>query len=93
MRERPQLEKLFATLIKRFQDRTIVVSYREPGIPSTDQLCTLLASYKRHVYVAKWPYSYALRKSPGRTHDSTKEVVVIGVDKIKDYSGPGREIT
>ncbi len=67
------LEELF----KEFQDSIIVLSYKSPGIPSEDELISLLKKYKGRVRVEKKKYSYALSRTNGRARDNT-ELLIIG---------------
>jgi adenine-specific DNA methylase len=52
----------FEKVIAKFQDSIIVISYREPGIPSIGELEDILLSYKASVNVHKKKYKYALTK-------------------------------
>lgn len=55
----------FERLIQRHRDSTLVISYRDDGIPSKEQLLQLLREHKKQVYEAAQPMQYALahRKS------------------------------
>lgn len=64
----------FEKVFQKFQNSIIVVSYRSDGIPSIEELTTLLQKYKRHVRVEQYgQYKYALS-----TNGETKEVLLIG---------------
>jgi adenine-specific DNA-methyltransferase len=52
----------FEKLIQRFQHSTIVISYRDDGIPSQDQIAALLSGYKREVKVLHLPQKYVLSR-------------------------------
>ena len=87
--QRPELLNIYQTLVERCRDRTIVVSYREPGLPSIEEITGVLRRFKRRVYKASWPYRYALRK-PQSSERPPTEVVLIAIDGI--YEGPGIEV-
>lgn len=70
---RDNLEELF----KKFQDSIIVLSYKSPGIPTEDEIVSLLRKYKRRVRVEKTKYSYALSRSNGQTRENI-ELLIIG---------------
>jgi adenine-specific DNA methylase len=64
-----EFDKLFC----KFQKSKLVVSYREDGIPSIDELSYLMGKYKNNVEnIHKTNYKYAL------SHNSTKEILLIG---------------
>jgi adenine-specific DNA-methyltransferase len=50
----------FETLIARHQNSILVVSYRDDGIPTKDELLNVLRSYKRTVYEAEKSQKYVL---------------------------------
>ncbi|MCB9457875.1 MAG: DNA adenine methylase [Anaerolineaceae bacterium] len=56
---------VFEQLVQRHQDSILVISYRDDGIPSKDQLLQILRSHKKTVHEAAQPKQYALahRKS------------------------------
>lgn len=61
----------FNTLIKRHHKSILVISYRDDGIPTKEQLITLLRQYKNHVYEATIPQKYAL------AHKKNQELLLI----------------
>jgi adenine-specific DNA-methyltransferase len=64
----------FASLFERYANSTIVVSYRSDGIPSEDELVTMLRRVKRRVQVLHYgQYKYVLSKN-----GKSKEVLLIG---------------
>jgi adenine-specific DNA-methyltransferase len=63
-------------LIWKFQESTIVISYKSGGIPSIAQLVEIMKRYKGHVYTTRKEYSYSLNRNNG---GSIKEVLIIGV--------------
>ena len=87
--QRRKLLNIYETLVQRYRDRTIVVSYREPGLPSIEEITSILRRFKMRVYKASWPYRYALRKPQPSTAQPT-EVVLIGLNGI--YKGPGDQV-
>jgi adenine-specific DNA methylase len=67
----------FERLFDVFRKATIVVSYKEPGIPSKAKLAKLLNKFKRKVIsVPGKKYDYALNKNNG----FHKEYLLIGAD-------------
>ncbi len=66
--------EMFRRLFDRFRESILVVSYRSDGIPSIDELTTMLRDVKRHVDVIDGPqYQYALS-----TNRRSREVLLIG---------------
>ncbi len=65
--------QMFEKVFKKFKDSTIVVSYRNDGTPTIEQLEELLSSYKEKVISHKISHKYALSKN-GESH----EVLLIG---------------
>ncbi len=60
-------EKLF----EKFRDSILVVSYRDDGTPTIDELVKMLKKYKKSVDVKKMEYKYVLSKG------TSKEVLII----------------
>ncbi len=56
------LNALYKTLFERYADRTIVLSYRDNGIPTVHELSKMIKAVKPYVYYQTIPYKYALRK-------------------------------
>jgi adenine-specific DNA-methyltransferase len=72
----------FEKLFDVFKKSTIVVSYKEPGIPSKAKLAKLLNKFKKKVILVPGKkYDYALNKNNG----FHKEYLLIGVDKLSSY--------
>jgi len=63
----------FAAIFERHQESTLVLSYRDDGRPSIDELEDLLSQYKSDVEVAKVPINYALAHKT-----SVHETLLIG---------------
>lgn len=64
-------------LFERFKKSIIVISYKDPGIPSKRELIYSLKKYKKHVIsVPGLTYDYALNKNNG----FHKEYLLIGLD-------------
>ncbi|MFB0516003.1 MAG: DNA adenine methylase [Candidatus Neomarinimicrobiota bacterium] len=57
-----EIHNSFNNLIKRFQDNIIVLSYQSDGVPSKEEIGTLLRNYKRKVSVFSKPHQYVLSK-------------------------------
>lgn len=62
---------VFEQLIERHRDSILVVSYRDDGIPSRDQLMRILSRYKPDVQEASQPMQYAL------AHKKSHELLLI----------------
>jgi adenine-specific DNA-methyltransferase len=60
-------------LIDRHRESIIVLSYRDDGIPSRDDLIALLARHKREVQVYAQPQQYALSKK------ASHELLIVGL--------------
>lgn len=64
----------FDRLFRRFDDSIIVVSYRSDGIPTEQELTSLLSRHKRRVQVEHYgDYKYVLS-----TNSESREILVIG---------------
>lgn len=65
----------FDNLINKYQDSTLVISYRSDGIPSQSQLTEIIEQYKEKVIVKRYGnYKYALSKNK-----KSEELLFIGV--------------
>lgn len=64
-------------LFCKFKDSKIVLSYKIGGIPSVDDLETLMRKYKNNVEVKTRHYKYALNKQNGNAAYN-REVLIIG---------------
>ena len=49
-------------MIENFKDSKIVISYRDDGIPSIEELVELLKKFGKNVKVEKLGYQYVLSK-------------------------------
>ncbi len=57
------IHKAFDYVFARFRGSILVVSYRDNGIPSPDEIVDLLKRYKKHVYMANHTkYKYVLSR-------------------------------
>jgi adenine-specific DNA methylase len=63
----------FEQLIKRHRESVLVVSYRDDGIPSREQLVRLLSKYKKQVHEATQPKQYVL------AHKKSHELLLIAL--------------
>lgn len=55
----------FKDVLEHFQDNTIVLSYRDRGVPDPETIRLLLSVFKRKVTVHSMPNKYVLSKSRG----------------------------
>lgn len=62
-------------VLGNFQSSIIAISYGTPGIPTIDELSTLLKKYKRNITVYDTEFSYKLNKRNG---SDFREVLIIG---------------
>jgi len=85
----PSLRSMYKALFERYNDRTIVLSYRDNGIPTVDELSRMIKDVKPYVYSQTFPYKYALRKSADQSK-SLNEIIFIGIDR--PVSGLGDEL-
>lgn len=53
----------FKNLIENYKNSIIIISYREDGIPSINELKKLLEDINKTVEIKKMPYNYALSKN------------------------------
>ncbi|MFW9853462.1 MAG: DNA adenine methylase [Candidatus Thorarchaeota archaeon] len=69
-----QVESEFESVVAKFQDSIISISYRDPGIPPIPTIQDIVSTYKNVVDTYTKGYSYALtsRKNRGR------EILIIG---------------
>jgi adenine-specific DNA methylase len=70
-----QIHAAFEALVRRYRQSIIVISYRSDGIPSEEELTSLLKKYKRTVRTEYYGhYKYVLS-----TNSKVKEILLIGV--------------
>ena len=69
---------IFETLISKFQDSIIVISYKNGGSPSVDTLVRIMKKYKSKVYTKSMVYTYALKRPTGNVNKN-REVLIIGI--------------
>ena len=71
--DKNKIHTAFDQLFKKFQDSTIVVSYRSDGIPSIEELTRLLEKYKSTVKEVRYgEYKYVL------SNNNSDECLLIG---------------
>lgn len=58
--DKNKINYAFDILFNRFKDSTIVVSYRVGGIPTKEQMMSLLKKYKKNVNVVETSFKYVL---------------------------------
>ena len=72
--DKNRIQGAFRRLFSRFADSALVVSYRSDGIPTTEELISLMREYKSEVQVHHYgKYKYVLSKNSG-----SNEVLLIG---------------
>ncbi|MCX6376169.1 MAG: DNA adenine methylase, partial [Armatimonadetes bacterium] len=67
---------LFEELIKRHSRSKLVISYRTPGIPTREELETLLAKYGKCSKTYERRYTYALNKRNGHPGENIEILIV-----------------
>jgi adenine-specific DNA-methyltransferase len=67
--------EMFERTFQHFADSIVVVSYRSDGLPTVDELVTMLKRVKPYVEVDASPHQYALS-----TRRDTKQVLLVGRD-------------
>ncbi|MBN1572914.1 MAG: DNA adenine methylase [Deltaproteobacteria bacterium] len=71
---RKEIYSAFDNLFYRFKDSILVVSYRSDGIPSENELETIMKKYKRNVRIERFGnYKYVLSKN-----EKSQEILLIG---------------
>lgn len=73
--DRRRIHAAFAEVFERFRGSTLVVSYRSDGIPTAEELETMLRTLKRRVQVIATSFQYALS-----TQRETRELLFIASD-------------
>jgi len=68
----------FEELIGKFRNSKIVISYKSPGIPTEEEITSIVSKYKTNVRVARSDYIYALNKSNGKEGENI-ELLIIGI--------------
>ncbi len=61
----------FEKLFYKFQNSILAVSYREDGIPSIEEIVSMLSKYKNDVHINKINYKYTL------SNKDSKEILII----------------
>jgi adenine-specific DNA methylase len=72
--DRNLIYSAFDKLFKKFHNNILVVSYRSDGIPSVEEMISLLKKYKKNITLKQKTYKYALN------HQQTCEVLFIATD-------------
>ena len=65
--EKLDLWKHFARLFETHRQSIIIVSYKEPGVPSVPELASLLTGLGKKVHIYKKAYKYALQSADEET--------------------------
>lgn len=66
-----EIHQAFERLFKKFKDSILVVSYRDDGTPTINELVEMLKKHKKSIEVKKLEYKYVL------SNGSSKEVLII----------------
>ncbi len=68
-----EIHNAFQNLFNKFQDSILVISYRDDGIPTTEELVEMLKKLGKQVEVKKMDYKYVL------SNGNSKEVLIIAI--------------
>lgn len=66
-----EIHQAFERLFEKYQDSILVVSYRDDGTPTIEELVEMLKTHKQSIQVEKLNYKYVL------SHGNSKEVLII----------------
>ena len=66
-----EIHNAFERLFDKFRNSTLVVSYRDDGTPTINELVEMLKKRKKSVEVKKLDYKYVL------SNENSKEVLII----------------
>jgi adenine-specific DNA-methyltransferase len=66
-----EIHKAFAKLFRKFKDSILVVSYRDDGTPTIEELVRMLGEHKKFIEVKELDYKYVL------SNTNSKEVLII----------------
>ncbi|MDP3029708.1 MAG: DNA adenine methylase [Deltaproteobacteria bacterium] len=66
-----EIHQAFEKLFNKFNDSILIVSYRDDGTPTIDELVEMLKKYKKSIEVKKLDYKYVL------SNGNSKEVLII----------------
>ncbi|MFH1855749.1 MAG: DNA adenine methylase [Candidatus Omnitrophota bacterium] len=69
--QKGEIHQAFERLFNKFKDSILVVSYRDDGTPSIDELVEMLKKYKKSIEIKKLDYKYVL------SNGNSKEVLII----------------
>lgn len=71
--DKKKIKDAFFDLLNKYKKSILVISYRDDGIPTIDELTQMLKDLNKKVSIYKMDYKYALSKS------SSKEVLIIAI--------------
>ena len=71
--DKDEIHKAFERLFYKFKNSILVVSYRDDGTPTIDELVDMLKKYKKSIEVKKLDYKYVL------SNGHSKEVLIIAL--------------
>jgi len=69
--DKKEITKAFSDLFNKYKKSIMVISYRDDGIPTTEELIKMLKDLDKKVSVYKIDYKYALSKT------ASKEVLIV----------------
>jgi adenine-specific DNA methylase len=80
--DKNKIDNAFNDLFKKYQNSIIVLSYRDPGLPSIDKLEILLREYKKKVIICDKFHNFALaKKSEEDKIKHNRQILFIGTDE------------
>jgi len=66
-----EIHQAFEKLFKKFKDSILIVSYRDDGTPTVNELVRMLKKYKKNIELKKLDYRYVL------SNGNSKEVLIM----------------
>jgi adenine-specific DNA-methyltransferase len=71
--KKEEINKAFENLFTKFKDSKLVISYRDDGIPTTEELIEILEKLGKKVEIKKMDYKYVLSNA------NSKEVLILAL--------------
>lgn len=73
-----EIKNSFERLFYKFNQSTLVVSYKENSTPSIKEIVEIMKKFKKNVHYTSMHYKYALNKQNGNSM-TNREVLIIGI--------------
>ena len=72
--KKSEVHKAFATLIEKFRNSVIVISYSSNSIPEKDDMISILREFKENVEVHQMDYTYSFGNQGHKINDNMNKV-------------------